>query len=141
MVMMYVPFPSISDRERLTYLPEINLENLNISTAEALAECGAERVTNMRVISINYRPTYVCDVKDGTKKGVYADDGTLAAAVEEAYVLGRKNTVSQAPISAITQTEYDQWTVHQRFDAYRPLYRIELDDDLGTELYLSLIHI
>ena len=58
MVMMYVPFPSISDGERLTYLPEINLENLNISTAEALAECGAERVTNMRVISINSRPTY-----------------------------------------------------------------------------------
>ena len=64
--MMYVPFPSISDGERLTYLPEINLENLNISTAEALAECGAERVTNMRVISINSRPTYVCDIKDGT---------------------------------------------------------------------------
>ena len=137
--MMYVPFPSISDRERLTYLPEINLENLNISTAEALAECGAERVTNMRVISINSRPTYVCDVKDGTKKGVYADDGTLAVAVEEAYVLGRKNTVLQAPVSAITQTDYDQWTVHQRFDSYRPLYRIELDDDLGTELYFSSV--
>ncbi len=139
MVMMYVPFPSISDRERLTYLPEINLENLNISTAEALAECGAERVTNMRVISINYRPTYVCDIKDGTKKGVYADDGTLAAVVEEAYVLGRKNSILQAPVSAIKQTEYDQWTVHQRFDADRPLYRIELDDDLGTELYFSSV--
>lgn len=137
--MMYVPFPSISDRERLAYLPEINLENLNISTAEALAECGAERVTNMRLISINSRPTYVCDIKDGTKKAVYADDGTLAAAVEEAYALGRKNTVLQARVSAITQTEYDQWTVHQRFDSYRPLYRIELDDDLGTELYFSSV--
>ena len=59
MVMMYVPFPSISDRERLTYLPEINLEFLNVSTAEAFAKCGDESVTKMSLISINSRPTYV----------------------------------------------------------------------------------
>ena len=139
MVMMYVPFPSISDRERLIYLPEINLEALNVSAAEALVTCGAERVTKMRVISINSRPTYVCDGEDGTKKGIYADDGTLTAPIEESYILARKNAVMQAPVSVITKTEFDQWTVHQRFDGYRPLYRLELNDELGTNLYFSSV--
>jgi len=138
-VMMYVPFPSISDRERLTHLPEINLESLNVSAAEALVVCGAERVTKMRVISINSRPTYVCDGEDGTKKGIYADDGTLTAPIEESYILARKNAVMQAPVSVITKTEFDQWTVHQRFDGYRPLYRLELNDELGTNLYFSSV--
>ena len=139
MVMMYVPFPSISDRERLTYLPEINLEFLNVSTAEAFAKCGDESVTKMSLISINSRPTYVCDSEDGTKKGIYADDGTLTKPIEESYVLARKNMVLEAPASAITKTEYDQWTVHQRFDAFRPLYLLELDDDFGTNLYFSSV--
>ena len=139
MVMMYVPFPSISDRERLTYLPEINLEFLNVSTAEAFAKCGDESVTKMSLISINSRPTYVCDSEDGTKKGIYADDGTLTKPIEESYVLARKNMVLEAPASAITKTEFDQWTVHQRFDAFRPMYLLELDDDFGTNLYFSSV--
>jgi uncharacterized iron-regulated membrane protein len=32
---------------------------------------------------------------------------------------------------------YDQWTVSERFDSHRPLYRIALNDRLGTELYVS----
>ncbi len=33
--------------------------------------------------------------------------------------------------------EYDQWTVAGEFDYDRPLFRYDLNDDAGTELYLS----
>jgi hypothetical protein len=32
---------------------------------------------------------------------------------------------------------YDQWTVGSDFDSDRPLTRITLNDDVGTELYIS----
>ena len=35
--------------------------------------------------------------------------------------------------------DYDQWTVPNGFDRHRPLYRIALNDDAGTELYVSSV--
>lgn len=32
---------------------------------------------------------------------------------------------------------YDQWVVHNRFDAYRPFYRVDAGDAAGTRFYLS----
>jgi hypothetical protein len=32
---------------------------------------------------------------------------------------------------------YDQWTVPNGFDIHRPLYRIALNDDAGTDIYVS----
>ena len=77
-VMMYVPFPSVSDEERLTYLAEINTTELNISPPAALKQCGSEHVTGLRVISVISRPAYVCSTDYPVKKVIYADDGTPA---------------------------------------------------------------
>jgi uncharacterized iron-regulated membrane protein len=33
--------------------------------------------------------------------------------------------------------EYDQWIVHQRFDPFRPFYRVRLNDTNRTDLYVS----
>jgi hypothetical protein len=35
--------------------------------------------------------------------------------------------------------DYDQWTVAGEFDPDRPLYRVALKDDAGTELYVSSV--
>ena len=32
---------------------------------------------------------------------------------------------------------YDQWVVHDRFDPYRPFFRVDLDDEDRTHLYVS----
>src|SRR5262249_61931836 len=32
---------------------------------------------------------------------------------------------------------YDQWTMSAAYDPHRPLYRIALNDDAGTEVYVS----
>jgi hypothetical protein len=34
--------------------------------------------------------------------------------------------------------DYDQWTVHARYDPYRPFYRLDMDDTSGTSVYVSV---
>ena len=138
-VMMYVPFPSLSDKERLTYLPEINTTALNISPPAALQQCGPERVRDLRIISVNSRPAYICRTDDPVQKVIYADDGIPALPLDKSDIEQLAEDLVRVPIKEITETEYDQWTVHQRFDAHRPLYRLQLDDADQTNLYVSSI--
>ena len=138
-VMMYVPFPSLSDKERLTYLPEINTTALNISPPAALQQCGTERVRDLRIISVNSRPAYICRTDDPVQKVIYADDGIPALPLDKSDIEQLAEDLVRVPIKEITETEYDQWTVHQRFDAHRPLYRLQLDDADQTNLYVSSI--
>src|SRR5215470_10437866 len=39
--------------------------------------------------------------------------------------------------ATVAPIDYDQWTVAGEFDSDRPLYRVALNDDAGTELYVS----
>jgi uncharacterized membrane protein len=40
---------------------------------------------------------------------------------------------------SVDRIDYDQWTVAGEFDSDRPLYRVALLDDAGTELYVSSV--
>src|SRR5579871_3623589 len=52
---------------------------------------------------------------------------------------GEQPLANLADMSRATaeQIDYDQWTVAADFDADRPLRRIELNDAVGTEVYIS----
>ena len=139
MVMMYVPFPSLSESDRLSYLETVDTAEIVLPPAEAIAMCGPEKTTGLRVISIQGRPAYVCNRENSGMHGVYADTGAPVQLVKEDAVTNRLPRIASAPIEFITKVEYDQWTVHQRFDPFRPFYRIELQDDWGTHLYVSLL--
>jgi hypothetical protein len=64
--------------------------------------------------------------------GVRSEQDALRIAA--AYARQRRLDVSHANIGLI---DYDQWTVAGEFDSDRPLYRVALKDDVGTELYVS----
>ena len=49
-VMMYVPFPSVSDEERLTYMSPIDTKALSTTPASAVADCGEAEITGLRLI-------------------------------------------------------------------------------------------
>ncbi len=53
------------------------------------------------------------------------------------YAARRDWDVSTAGIP--TTITYDQWTVAEQYDRYRPFYRVALHDASGTELYVSAI--
>jgi hypothetical protein len=124
-IMMYVPFPSLPDQGRLAYLDRINTDQIRISPSEALSKCPAKSLTGLRLITINQRPAYVCHRGPSPVIAVFADDGSLP------YPLSILDTTLHKLIA------YVQWVVHQRFDPYRPFYRVNLNDDAGTHIYIS----
>ena len=58
----------------------------------------------------------------------------LALAIATNYQVNRRR---DAALGVVPLTFYDQWTVASSFNRYRPLYRVAVDDPLGTELYVS----
>lgn len=139
MVMMYVPFPSLGDGDRLAYLATVDTAAIVRSPAEAIDICGSEQTVGLRVISIQGRPAYVCKRENAPMLGVYADTGAPVQPLEEDALTDLLSRATSAPIEFTTRVEYDQWTVHQRFDPFRPFYRIELQDESGTHLYVSAL--
>ncbi|MEM7080300.1 MAG: PepSY domain-containing protein, partial [Pseudomonadota bacterium] len=137
MVMMYVPFPSLPDGERLKHLAPIDTQEITVSPEAAIAACGSDRVNGLRMITFDARPTYVCAHADASVELVHADSGTPAVSLDESAVRAFARQHLAAPIAHVVEVEFDQWTVHQRFNSLRPLYRIELEDSLQTHLYLS----
>ena len=136
-VMMYVPFPSVSDEERFTYMSPINTEAITTTPASAAAECGEAKITGLRLIALDGRPAYICKFIEPTLQVVYADDGTRASPLRQEAIRRLVQRETDEIIEALIEVDYDQWTVHQKFDAQRPLYRIELANSEGTHLYIS----
>ena len=139
MVMMYVPFPSLQENVRLTSLSDIDTKAITIPTDTVITACGKNEITALRVISIDARPAYICNYKSRKVKAVFADDGSRVPPRDQLSVRQELKQTTNKPLKLITLVEYDQWTVHQKFDAQRPMYRVELADSDETHLYFSSI--
>jgi hypothetical protein len=137
MVMIYVPFPSLSEAERLKYLEPINTAAIDVAPSEAISKCGGNRASQLRVISLENRPTYVCVNNKNQLHGAYADVPGKVAVLSPERVKTHASSRIDASFLVSEPVEYDQWIVHQKFDPYRPFYRLELDDQEGTHLYIS----
>ncbi len=125
MVMMYVPFPSLPDQDRLSFLEPVNTADIRIDPNEAVRRCSAEDLSGFRLLNINQRPAYVCHSSSAPVATVFADDGSNLSLDDIA------RDEFQGPFA------YDQWVVHQRFDPFRPFFRHDLQDEAGTQLYIS----
>ncbi|MEA9653304.1 PepSY domain-containing protein [Xanthomonas campestris] len=135
LVLAFVPFPSLSPQQRWSAAERIDLSRLMVAPAQALR--GLRDATALRLVSIGGRPSYVVgsttatvavDGIDGQVRGVLPPEaaGAIAAAFGHAAVRRLDGPL-----------DYDQWSVHQKFDPWRPFYRAALQDDLGTVLYVS----
>jgi uncharacterized iron-regulated membrane protein len=135
-VLHFVPFPSLPNRERLARSEPIQLSRLLIAPAVALAHLP--NATSLRLVSIVGRPVYVLTGNDGVPVPIAGDSGERLPAVSatEARTVAEKFSGYSA-ISVVGPLFYDQWVVHQGFDAYRPYYRVRVADESGTELYVS----
>ena len=139
MVMMYMPFPSLQENVRLTSLSNIDTKAITVPTDTVIGACGKNEITALRVISIDTRPAYICNYETGKVKAVYADNGSPVPPRDQLSIRQHVEQTTNKPLKLITLVEYDQWTVHQKFDAQRPMYRVELADSDETHLYFSSI--
>jgi len=134
-VMMYVPYPKLTEARRLQSLPPIDWRARSSEpgfTLDGSAETRLEMLAGRPVLSQRTpSAARLIDLETGASRGPV----TLAEAraVAGAYAADG----SQARLGTPATIELDQWTVSGQFGRDRPLYRFALGDEQGTELYVS----
>lgn len=140
-VLLYVPYPSLSEDERFEWLEPLRLDHCCVSLEVVWNQIGlTQAVEQVRLVMISARPVYVVHFLDGRVKSFWADQGELLSdSPQYDAASGRQGQEGRSlRRSSVGETLWDdQWTVSQRFDAHRPLRRIQLYDLNGTEWYLS----
>jgi hypothetical protein len=138
LVMMYVPYPSLSQSERLAGLAPINWRAVKLGPTEAMAKAGLSDFPSKLTLEMaSGEPVYRMN-PIFRRLAVSAVDGRRLEGVppEQGQAIARSFSGLTQP--AATETiERDQWTVAGGFDAHRPLYRVRFEDPAGTVLYVS----
>lgn len=137
MVLMYVPFPSLSQQQRLQQATDVAPASLQVSPSQAIAAAHSSELDQLRIIKRDGKTVYVLHPLNETVLAVDAQNGkiaTLDAAAAER--IARQFSGSEVR-HLDADIEYDQWVVSNDFDPYRPFYRAQIDDRAGTVLYIS----
>jgi len=141
-VMHFVPFPSLTEAERLAGLVPVDRAQVIIGVTDAVASSGITEATRARLIQRSDGPVYIVSgillvravrASDGRDATVTSADVALAIARDHA----RSRGIDAAQATIVARRNYDQWTVPNGFDRHRPLFRVALGDAAGTEVYVS----
>jgi hypothetical protein len=139
-VMHFVPFPQLSESERLKGLPPLRLEGSLHAPADAVIALAISDALRVRLIQRAHGPVYLVSGTSGSaalQAGDLAPAGVtsspLALAIGAEYA--RQRGIKAPDSGKIALIDHDQWTVAGDYHPYRPLYRLALDDDAGTEVY------
>ena len=138
-VMMYVGFPHLTAVERFKGLTPLDLRTAGVLPAQALAVAGIDRwPRELRLEMVLGRPAYIVQPWEGPWYTVFTDDGSVLHGVEPARAVAAAQHFSGVSrLRYLGLIEWDQWTVPNALNPYRPLHRIALEDAAGTEVYLS----
>jgi PepSY-associated TM region len=126
-VMMYQSYPALDERVRLAHLSPIDFEtcctlSADLPDAASLRSLQIEQLG--RAALVRWRTT------DGASV-------ITPIAPEEAASVARPFLRTDARLAPATMVDFDAWTVSGDFNADRPLYRFDLGDAPGTQLYVS----
>src|SRR5262245_8726873 len=141
-VMHFVPFPELTEAERIAGLGPIDPAGLLHGPEAAVAVSRLRDVTRVRLMARPDGLVYLVQSAWGVKAVRGADllpaevrSESLALAIAVDHAGRRGMEVKYA--ASIELASHDQWTVPNGLDSHRPLYRIALNDDRGTEVYVS----
>lgn len=136
LVMVFVPFPGLSDADRRGSAQAIARPAGLIAPSIALAAGGGGET--LRLVSVAGRPVYVTG--DAELRAIDANTGTGLPPISAEAARTIAADFADAPVASIDGAfRYDQWVVHNRFDPWRPLFRVSIDDADGSQLYVSAV--
>ena len=139
MVLLFVPYPSLTEIERFRWLEPLQLGRCCVSLESVWSQPGqTQGVERIRLLMVAGRPLYVIHFLDGTLKSLWADHGEplLEIARADAVRIAQQGIHPEGKNIA-EALEDDQWTVQQRFAPHRPLWKVQLNDVDGHEVYVS----
>ena len=136
-VMIYVPFPSLSDAERIERAEVVDISGIT-SLSEPFIATGIDTAARIRLLQYQNRPILIAEDYSNNSVAVFADSSELVPTLTAADSQNISENFSDASIVSISDPiMYDQWVVHDRFDPYRPFFRVELGDEDRTHIYIS----
>ncbi|MET3180789.1 UNVERIFIED_ORG: hypothetical protein ABIC43_003955 [Variovorax guangxiensis] len=147
-VMMYVGYPNLTDQERLAGLSPLRFDQAVVPPAIALDALPKEaRTQPPRRMVLEMQggdgasPVWrIVDARGG-RHTVSARDGHVPGPVDAVQAEAIARAFSGHAGAHWAETlERDQWTVPQGLNPLRPLHRIEVGDEAGTELYVSQVN-
>ena len=133
-VMMYVPFPALTDTERLATLPTIHTAHVRILPSQVLDTLASEQALQLRLLQPGDAPVYALRTAQRGWIGIDAESGKLlnidaAAAAQAAERFAGRRSIS------VERIERDQWSVSSSLDPHRPLFAVQMED--GGLHYIS----
>ncbi|MBE7200869.1 MAG: PepSY domain-containing protein, partial [Parafilimonas terrae] len=138
LVMLYVPFPTLTDAERLARLAPIAWDQVAVAPDDALRLGGLDGVPAAFGLEMRgVEPVYRITGRDGARATVSARTGARLGPItpDDALRLAK----ARLPDARVEPVERDQWTVTARYDPLRPFLKVALGDAAGTELYVSQV--
>lgn len=138
LVMMYVPYPSLTEAERLAGMTPIDWSRVRVGPTEAMRRAGERRFpVGLRLDMAAGEPTWRIRGKQ-VRVAISAVDGRRLSAPDAASAIAVAHRfVGGAPIGSVSRIHDDQWTVAQGFKWARPLWKVSVEDGHGTQLYIS----
>jgi hypothetical protein len=134
-VLHFVPYPALSKVERLERSAKIDLSRVRVGPLVALPLDPTAK--QMRLVDIAGRPAYILESGDGHAVAVNAETG-LPLILSSADARQVASAFQRAvPIRVEGPLTYDQWTVAEEFDPYRPFFRLTFADPASTQVYVS----
>jgi hypothetical protein len=143
-VMMYVGYPKLTDRERLQHLP--TLGEVALGPRQALDAAGVDGpVRELRLARASGGRAVYLVVREAGGAGrashaIVIDANTGALLDRVGPELALASATAFAPGVAATyldSIDEDTFTHTRGLDAHRPLHRVQLADDAATLLYVS----
>jgi hypothetical protein len=138
-VMYFVPFPTLTEAERIEGLAVVNPAQVEHGPANAVVASKISDTTRVRLVQRSDGPVYLVS---GTSRvtALHAADLSSAAVESEHLALSiavdhaRRRGMYVAQTMFAELAHYDQWTVPNGLDLHRPLYRIVLNDGTGDSM-------
>ena len=143
-VMHVVPYPALSEAERIAGLAPIEIGRVMHGVRDATSASGIADATRVALLQRSDGPVYVVSGR-GRRVALRADDlspaevrtADLALAIAIAHARNRGLGIAHATV--VDSLHHDQWTVAGDLDPHRPLWRLALNDSAATELYVSSV--
>lgn len=137
LVILYIAYPKLNQEERLSKLEVVDLSRIKFSAEKAWSITGSNiEPEKVRLNMQGGRPTYHF-LQGDSWLSIWADTGQRLA-VDNDLIRGNvRKFASHVEIQNSSLITRDQWSISSGLNAHRPLHKIELEDDKGTELYVS----
>lgn len=133
LVMVYVPYPALTDEEAKAGLPAIDWSGVAVGPGEAARHAGLAAPRGAVLEMQGANPVWRVE-GDAVLSAI---DGRLIGPIEAHGAGEIAARFGKAPAGSIEHVERDQWTVSGGYDGDRPLWKVRLAGEAGRDIYVS----